>query len=43
MSNVEVNDEDVTGERDYSEGVQRMGVDQQEMMERSRLDRAGVG
>ena len=40
VSNGEVDDEDVTGESDYSEGVQRMGVDQQE---RSRLDRAGVG
>ena len=43
VSNVEVDDEDVTGESDYSEGVQRMDVDQQEMMERSRLDRTGVG
>ena len=43
VSNVEVDDEDVTGESDYSEGVQRVEMDQQEMMERSRLDRAGVG
>ena len=43
VSNVEVDDEDVTGESGYSEGVQRIDVDQQEMMERSRLDRAGVG
>ena len=36
-------DEDVTGESDYSEGVKRMDMDQQEMKERSRLDRTGVG
>ena len=33
---------DMTGESDYSEGVQRMEMDQQEM-EGSRLDRAGIG
>ena len=43
VSNVEVDDEDVTGESDYSEGVKRMDMDQQEMKERSRLDRTGVG
>ena len=38
-----VNSEDVTVERDYySEGVQRMEIDRQEM-EGSRLDRAGIG
>ena len=42
VSNVGVNGEDVTVERDYSEGVQRMEMDQQEM-EGSRLDRAGIG
>ena len=42
VSNVGV-DEDVTGESDYSEGVKRMDMDQQEMKERSRLDRTGVG
>ena len=34
---------DMTGESDYSERVQRMDMDQQEMIERSRLDREGVG
>ena len=42
VSNVGV-DEDVTGESDYSEGVQMMDMDQQEMKERSMLDRTGVG
>ena len=42
VSNVGVNGEDVTVERDYSEGVQRMEMYQQEM-EGSRLDRAGIG
>ena len=42
VSNVGV-DEDVTGESDYSEGVKRMDMDQQEMKERSMLDRTGVG
>ena len=42
VSNVGV-DEDVTGESAYSEGVKRMDMDQQEMKERSRLDRTGVG
>ena len=36
-------DEDVTGKSDYSEGVKRMDMDQQEMKEGSRLDRTGVG
>ena len=42
VSNVGV-DEDVTGESDYSEGVKRMDMDQQEMKERPMLDRTGVG
>ena len=44
VSNVGV-DEDVTGKSDYSDGVKRMDLDmdQQEMKERSRLDRTGVG
>ena len=42
MSNVGV-DEDVTGKSDYSDGVKRMDMYQQEMKERSRLDRTGVG
>ena len=42
VSNVGVNGEDVTVERDYSEGVQRIEMYQQEM-EGSRLDRAGIG
>ena len=43
VSNVGVNGEDVTVERDYSEGVQRMEMDQQEIKEGSGLDRAGIG
>ena len=42
VSNVGV-DEDVTGESNYSEGVKRMDMDQQEMKERSRFYRTGVG
>ena len=38
-----VNDEDVTVEKDYGEGVQRMEMDQQEIKEGSGLDRAGIG
>ena len=43
VSNVGVNDEDVTVEKDYGEGVQRMEMDQQEIKEGSGLDRAGIG
>ena len=43
VSNVGVGDEDVTKESYYNRGVQRMDMEQQEMSERSSLDRAGVG
>ena len=43
VSNVGVGDEDVTKESYYNRGVQRMDMEQQEMNERSSLDRAGVG
>ena len=43
VSNVGVGDEDVTKECYYNRGVQRMDMEQQEMNERSSLDRAGVG
>ena len=43
VSNVGVGDEDVTKESYYNRGVQRMDMEQQEMDERSSLDRAGVG
>ena len=43
VSNVGVGGEDVTKESYYNRGVQRMDMEQQEMNERSSLDRAGVG
>ena len=43
VSNVGVGDEDVTKESYYNEGVQKRDMEQQEMNERSSLDRAGVG
>ena len=43
VSNIGVGNEDVTKESYYNRGVQRMDMEQQEMNERSSLDRAGVG